>query len=169
MRSAQLTPANVAETMVADELIAANSDGGAIYADKAYDTHQRRDLLVRLGLTDGIMHRPNKHHPLTMRQRQRNAALSKIRCGVETVFAFLKRIYGFRRTRYTGLVRNQLQLTQLAISRASSTRYGGEGTQRVGRVIPPAFKETTNYPVRASSTAWIEICDHAEILSRNAM
>src|ERR1700689_1922553 len=25
------------------------------------------------------------------------------------------------------------------------------------------------YPVLASSTAWIEICDHAEILSRNAM
>jgi transposase, IS5 family len=115
VRSAQLTPANVAETVVADELIAANSDGGVIYADKAYDTHHRRDLLARLGLADGIMHRPNKHHPLTMRQRQRNAALSKIRCGVETVFAVLKRIYGFRRTRYTGLVRNQLQLTLLAI------------------------------------------------------
>ena len=50
-----------------------------------------------------------------MRQRQRNAALSKIRCGVETVFAVLKRIYGSRRTRYTGLVRNELQLTLLAI------------------------------------------------------
>jgi len=115
VRNAKLTPANVSETVVADELIVANSDGGKVYADKAYDTHARRELLARLGLADGILHRPNKHHPLTPGQRRRNAALSKIRCGVETVFAVLKRVYGYRRTRYFGLVRNQLQLTLLAI------------------------------------------------------
>jgi IS5 family transposase len=115
VRSALLTPANVAETVVADELILANSDGGAIYADKAYDTHARRDLLAALGLKDGIMHRPNKHHPLTAEQRRHNQALCKVRCRVETVFAVLKRVYGYRRTRYVGLIRNQLQLTLLAI------------------------------------------------------
>jgi transposase, IS5 family len=115
VRTAKLTPANVAETMVADELIVANSDGGAIYADKAYDTHARRELLAKLGLKDGIMHRPNKHHALTIEQRQHNAALSKVRSSVETVFAVLKRVYGYRRTRYVGLIRNQLQLTLLAI------------------------------------------------------
>jgi IS5 family transposase len=115
VRSAKLTPANVAETMVADELIRENRDGGAIYADKAYDTHARRALLARLGLADGILQRPNKHHPLNPAQKARNAALSAIRCRVETVFAVFKRVYGYRRTRYVGLVRNQLQLTLLAI------------------------------------------------------
>lgn len=115
VRSAKLTPANVSETVVADELIIANKDGGAIYGDKAYDTHRRRELLADLKLADGIMQRANKHHPLTVTQRQRNTALSKIRSRVETVFAVLKRIYGFRRTRYFGLIRNQLQLTLLAI------------------------------------------------------
>lgn len=115
IRTATLTPANVAETMVADDLILANRDSGAIYADKAYDTHARRALLARLGMEDGIMHRPNKHHPLTSEQTRRNTALSKIRCRVETVFAVLKRVYGYRRTRYVALVRNQLQLTLLAI------------------------------------------------------
>lgn len=115
IRTAKLTPANVAETVVADELILANRDSGAIYADKAYDTHARRALLARLGIKDGILHRPNKHHPLTGQQTSRNAALSKIRCRVETVFAVLKQVYGYRRTRYVGLVRNQLQLTLLAI------------------------------------------------------
>lgn len=115
VRSAKLTPANVAETMVADELIIATKDGGAIYADKAYDTHRRRALLAELGLADGIMHRPNKHHALTPQQRRHNTALAKIRSRVETVFAVLKRIYGFRRTRYFGLIRNQLQLSLLAI------------------------------------------------------
>lgn len=115
IRTAMLTPANVAETVVADELILANRDSGMIYADKAYDTHARRALLARLGIGDGIMHRPNKHHPLTQEQTRRNGALSKIRCRVETVFAVLKRLYGYRRTRYVGLIRNQLQLTLLAI------------------------------------------------------
>lgn len=115
IRTATLTSANVAETTVADDLILANRDSGAIYADKAYDTHARRALLARLGIKDGIMHRPNKHHPLTAEQTSHNAALSKIRCRVETVFAVLKRIYGYRRTRYVGLIRNQLQLTLLAI------------------------------------------------------
>ena len=115
VRTATLTPANVAETVVADELILANRDSGAIYADKAYDTHARRELLAHLGIKDGIMHRPNKHHPLTKAQTRRNAALSKVRCRIETVFAVLKRIYGYRRTRYVGLLANQLQLTLLAI------------------------------------------------------
>jgi transposase, IS5 family len=115
IRTATLTPANVAETMVADELILANRDSGAVYADKAYDTHARRALLARLGIKDCIMHRPNKHHPLTGVQTRRNAKLSKIRCRVETVFAVLKKVYGYRRTRYVGLIRNQLQLTLLAI------------------------------------------------------
>jgi IS5 family transposase len=115
IRTAMLTPANIAETVVADELILANRDSGAIYADKAYDTHARRALLSRLGIKDGILHRPNKHHPLTDEQTRRNTALSKIRCRVETVFAVLKQVYGYRRTRYVGLLRNQLQLTLLAI------------------------------------------------------
>jgi len=115
IRTATLTPANVAETVVADELILANRDSGAIYADKAYDTHARRALLAQLGIRDGIMQRPNKHHPLTDEQSRRNTALSKIRCRVETVFAVFKQVYGYRRTRYVGLLANQLQLTLLAI------------------------------------------------------
>jgi IS5 family transposase len=115
VRSAKLTPANVAETVVADELILDTRDGGAVYADKAYDTHARRALIAALGRQDGIMHRPNKHHPLTTAQTTRNVLLSKVRGRVETIFAVLKRVYGYRRTRYFGLVRNQLQLTLLAI------------------------------------------------------
>ena len=115
VRSAVLTPANVAETVVADDLILAASDGGAIYADKAYDTHARRALLASLGLADGIMRRANKHHALTPEQKARNGALAKVRCQVETVFAVLKRVYNYRRTRYVGLLRNQLQLTLLAV------------------------------------------------------
>lgn len=116
VRAAKLTPANVAETVVADELIHATRDAHALYADKAYDTKARRHLLARLGIADHIMHRPNKHHPVLPPELvARNAANAKVRCAVETVFAVLKRGYAYRRTRYFGLVRNQLQLTLLAI------------------------------------------------------
>jgi len=115
VREAKLTPANIGETTVADELIVATSDACAVYADRAYASKARRRLLCELGLQDGIMHRASKHYPLPPELRDHNVAASKVRRSVETVFAVLKRVYGFRRTRYFGLIRNQLQLTLLAI------------------------------------------------------
>jgi IS5 family transposase len=115
IRQAKLTPANVTETEVADELIVATADAAAVYADKAYDTQARRALLHELGLEDRILRRGNRHHPLPAEAREHNIAASKIRRAVETVFAVFKRGYGYRRTRYFGLIRNQLELTLLAI------------------------------------------------------
>ena len=116
MRAALLTPANVGETVVADELIALGLDSKAIYADKAYDTHARRAFLADRGVGDCIMRRGNKHHALSPADRQHNARASKTRSRVETIFAVFKRGYGFRRTRYFNLISNQLQLTLLAIA-----------------------------------------------------
>ncbi len=115
IRAALLTPANVTETQVADDLIRATGDVEIVYADKAYDTKARRELLRELGIADGILHRPNKHHPLAPGELARNRKLSKMRFAVETVFAVFKRGYGFRRTRYFDLISNQLQLMLLAI------------------------------------------------------
>jgi transposase, IS5 family len=115
VRAAQLTPANVTETQVADGLIRAAADVEVVYADKAYDTKARRELLRELGIEDGILRRPNKHHPLPPKERARNARLSRVRSAVETVFAVMKRRYRFYRTRYFDLASNQLQLTLLAI------------------------------------------------------
>jgi transposase, IS5 family len=115
IRDAILTPANINDTVVADELI--QGDERAVYADAAYDTHDRRAALKARGIKDGIMHRPNKHHPeLPPRHRRRNRAISSIRARVETIFAILKRHYGYVRVRYRGLVKNQSHLHLLAIA-----------------------------------------------------
>jgi transposase, IS5 family len=115
VRSALLTPANVNETVVADGLI--QGDEGAIYADAAYDTHARRAALAARAIKDRIMHRPNKHHPvLPPSQRRRNRFISRIRARVETIFAILKRHYGYVRVRYIGLVKNQSHLHLLCIA-----------------------------------------------------
>jgi IS5 family transposase len=115
VRTALLTPANVNETVVADALI--QGDEGAVYADAAYDTHARRALLKARAIKDRIMHRPNKHHPvLPPGQQRRNRVISRLRARVETIFAILKRHYGYVRVRYIGLVKNQSHLHLLCIA-----------------------------------------------------
>ena len=109
IRRARLTPANVNETEVAEELL--GGDEAAVYADKAYDTKARRARLRARGVKDRIMHRPNKHHPaLPHWQKRRNALLSRVRAPVEQVFGTLKRGYGYRRVRYLGLEPNATEL-----------------------------------------------------------
>lgn len=104
IRDRKLTTASVADTSEADGLII--GDEAAVYADKAYDTKARRARLKAAGIKDRIAHRPNKHHPLTSRQEQRNKGISKRRSGVERVFAIAKHHMGWRRVRYIGLQRN---------------------------------------------------------------
>jgi IS5 family transposase len=115
IRSALLTPANVNETTVAEQLI--SFDEGAVYADKAYAKAERRQMLKQAGIEDGIMHKSwGGGPPLSQWQRWRNRCLAPIRARVETVFAVLKQHLGYRRVRYIGLIKNQTQLLLLALA-----------------------------------------------------
>lgn len=125
IRKAELTPANVNETVVADRLI--GGDEGAIYADQAYASHARRAALAARGIKDRIMHRPNKHHPvLRASAKRRNRLIGRIRGRIETVFAVLKRHYGWSRARYVGLERNHnhLQLLCMALNLRRALKLG---------------------------------------------
>lgn len=104
IRRCVLTTASVADTTMGDALIM--GDERALYADKGYDTKARRADLKAAGAKDRIAHRPNKHHPLSKHQDRRNKGISRRRAAVERVFAIAKRLMGWRRVRYIGLVRN---------------------------------------------------------------
>ena len=115
IRAALLTPANVNETVVADALV--QGDEKAIYADQAYDTHARRAMLKSRGIKARLMHRPNKHHPVLSRWKQRrNRLIASIRGRVETVFGVWKRHYRYRAVRYVGLMKNQSHLQLLCLA-----------------------------------------------------
>jgi IS5 family transposase len=115
VRRVDLTPANVNDTVMGDAMIC--GDEQAVYADKAYDSHARRARLRARGIADGIMHRPNKHHPVLPPQHQAaNRAIGPIRSRVETIFAVWKRHYGYTRVRYFNLSRNLAQLYLMAIA-----------------------------------------------------
>lgn len=109
VRRVIVTPANVNDTVVADNLVI--GDEGAVYADKAYDKDERRQRLSERGVFVGIMHRPGPARPLTAEQTEFNKQMSRLRASVERVFAVLKSHYRLRVTRYIGLIRVATQVT----------------------------------------------------------
>jgi IS5 family transposase len=108
IREAKLTPASINDTSIADSLIL--GDEAQVWADKAYDSHERRARLKAAGLQNRIMRRGNKHHPETRWCKLRNTLIGKVRGRVETAFAILKRHYGRGRARYRTLMRNEADL-----------------------------------------------------------
>jgi IS5 family transposase len=126
VRQAELTPANVNETSIADTLIQGDEEAiGARPraglrpdpgADAAYASHERTAKLKELEIKDRIMHRANKHHPLRASAKRRNRLIGKIRGRIETLFAVAKRHYRWTRVRYLGLVRNHNHLQLLCLA-----------------------------------------------------
>ena len=56
------------------------------------------------------MYQARRNRPLKPWQAAFNKAVAPIRAGVERLFATMKRAYGYRRVRYLGLARNDVQL-----------------------------------------------------------
>ncbi len=109
VRRAELTPAKVSESEVADHLVCGDEE--AVYADKAYESKRRREWLRSQGIDDCIMHRSHKHQrELPQWQQERNARIAPVRAVVKRVFGTLKRSYGYRRVRYRGLGRNGVEV-----------------------------------------------------------
>jgi IS5 family transposase len=115
IRSVITTPANVNDTVPADELI--RGDERAVWADAAYDTHRRRARLKAAGKKPRIVRRPNKHHPeLPPRLQRYNRLIARHRAAVETTFATLKNRMRLKAIRYIGLAKAEGQVLLAAIA-----------------------------------------------------
>jgi IS5 family transposase len=115
IRRVKLTPANVNDTVVADQMVC--GDERAVYADKAYAKRARTQWLKSLRIKPRIMHKSWGGGPkLTVWQKRANALIAPIRAQVEGVFATLKRWFGYHTVRYRGLPRNQSHLNLLALA-----------------------------------------------------
>jgi IS5 family transposase len=66
-----------------------------VYADKAYDSKKIRDQLKEAGIKDRILMKKPKGKELSKRKKLLNKMYSKIRCGVERVFAHWKIQHGY--------------------------------------------------------------------------
>jgi IS5 family transposase len=94
----------------------APADTGAIYADKAYDTKANHAWLQAHGIQSGIARKGAHHIKLTEEDREDNRRKSRVRAHIERIFAHLKRWQHYRRVRYLGLAKNQLELTLKAVA-----------------------------------------------------
>lgn len=120
IRRVLVTPANVNESVPADDLIC--GDEATVYADKAYDSNARRARLNRCGIRDGIMRRANRWHAMNKWMIRRNNIISRYRAPIESLFAHFKHVYGFARSRHRGLVRNATAI-QLAATAMNLQRW----------------------------------------------
>ena len=108
VRQAEMTPAHVHDSRLAEALI--QDDEPGYFADKAYSGQAFRETLERRGLVDGVAWRGRPHHPLEPWRRLMNAGSSSIRSAVERAPATMKRWCAMSRVRYLGLARNACHL-----------------------------------------------------------
>jgi len=111
---ARATAANVDDSAVFAELI--DPATRAAYADKAYDSKANKGWLAAHGIANGILKKGAHHIKLTAEDLARNARKSRRRSAIERVFAHLKKWQHYRRVRYLGLAKNQLELTLKAVA-----------------------------------------------------
>jgi IS5 family transposase len=114
IRRLGFTPANINDNERAGQLIC--GDEKTVYADKAYDSRERREDLARRGIKNGIMRRGHPSRALTPAEVRRNKRIAKHRGAIEPLFALFKNVYGFARARYRGLARNKCAVTLAAMA-----------------------------------------------------
>ena len=114
IRTAVITAANANDADLLERVTP--TDSGSLYADKAYDTKANHAWLRDRGIQSQIAKKGAHHIKLTDQDRAENRRKSRVRGGIERIFAHWKHWQQYRRVRYVGLVRNQLELTLKAVA-----------------------------------------------------
>ena len=111
IRKVTYTPANVHDSKELENLI--SGDERSIFADKAYDSADKKRECRANGIYYGIIEKAHRNRPLSSKQKKNNKKKSKIRSAVERTFAHFKSRYGLRRARYVTLERNEFHFKML--------------------------------------------------------
>jgi IS5 family transposase len=114
IRVAVISPANVNDGHLLERVV--STDTESLYADKAYDTKANHAWLQAHGIESGIAKKGAHHIKLTKQDRAENRRKSRVRGAIERSFAHFKQWQHYRRVRYLGLARNQLELTLKAVA-----------------------------------------------------
>jgi transposase, IS5 family len=114
VRRALVTSATIQEMHFLEPMIPPGSK--SLYADKGYACDENRQLLKSKGIKDGILKKAARHVWLTKADLRQNDVKEKMRSNIERVFAHWKQWQHYRRVRYLGLVKNQLELTLKAVA-----------------------------------------------------
>ena len=101
------TPANTHDSKALSQLLerAKLPPKTRVHADKAYTSKFHSELLKSLQLKNGIQDKAVRGKPLSARQHQRNALITKVRYVVERTFGSQVRWFGSKVLRYCGLAK----------------------------------------------------------------
>lgn len=109
IRKALITTASAQEAHHFEQI--APKDTEEIYGDKAYDTKANKAWMQQQGIRNRVMKKGARCIKLSHWDRINNRRKGKVRRHIERIFAHLKHWQRYRRVRYLGLARNQLELT----------------------------------------------------------
>lgn len=114
IRTALISTASVQDGHMFERV--APEDTRKIYADKIYDTKRVRAWLRDRAIANGVLKKGAHHIKLSPRDHALNRKKGQVRRNIERIFGHLKQWQGYRRVRYLGLARNQLELTLKAVT-----------------------------------------------------
>lgn len=114
IRKALMTTASAQEAHYFERI--APTDTQEIYADKAYDTKANKAWMRKQRIHNRVMKKGAQHIKLSRWDRTNNRRKGKVRRQIERIFAHFKHWQCYRRVRYLGLARNQLELTLKSVA-----------------------------------------------------
>lgn len=114
IRRALVTTASAQEAHYLERI--APTDTQEIYGDKAYDTKANKAWMRKQCIRNRVMKKGAHHIKLSAWDRRNNRQKARVRRHIERIFAHLKHWQRYRRVRYLGLARNQLELTLKAVA-----------------------------------------------------
>ena len=96
-----------------------------VLADKGYSSKTNRTFLNNKHYQDGIMFKANSGKKLKNFQKVKNHLIGKKRSVIEGVFGTFKRLYGFVRSRYLGILKTngQLLLSSIVFNLKKASRF----------------------------------------------
>jgi IS5 family transposase len=114
----ETTPANESDiNHLETPLRKANlQQGTPVEADKGYKSEKNDRILSTMKLTNQILHKAARNHPLTKQEIAFNKAVSKTRYVIERTFGSIRRWFGGGIARYVGLSKTHAQHLMEAIA-----------------------------------------------------
>jgi len=86
----EVTPANVHDSQVMEDLIEKEDAGEPLYADSAYRSESMESFCRSMGVESMIHEKGYRNRPLLKRQKNANRKKSRVRARVEHIFAFME-------------------------------------------------------------------------------
>src|ERR1041385_2131642 len=114
IRRAVISTAKISDDRVFSAIVP--EDSHRVYADKAYDTLANQAWLRERGIRSDIQKKGGYHIKLTAADHAANERKSRVRRNNERIFGHFKQWQGYRRVRYLGWAKNQLELTLKAVA-----------------------------------------------------